>query len=156
VHFTSGEVVYRDGVQTTLKVRYPAPLLRHVETRRVEGDIANMLAGVDPQLLEGKGTVRVSFTNSRAIELQEALDQLLHYPYGCVEQTTSSTLPWLTLNRLRSVLPFASAQRRRNRHIDPARRHTSAEHADRQRRARVLARAISIRCFGAAPTVRSP
>lgn len=105
VHFTSGETMHKDAVQTTLKVGYPAPLLRHVKTMRVEGGIANLLADVDPQLLEGTGTVRISVTNSRAIELQEALNHLLHYPYGCVEQTTSSTMPWLTLNNLRDRLP---------------------------------------------------
>lgn len=105
VRFVAGEAVHRDAVQSKLKVGYPAPMLRHVKTMRVDKDIPNLLAGVDPQLLEGKGMVKVSLTNSRAIELQEALDQLLHYPYGCVEQTTSSTLPWLTLTRMRDLLP---------------------------------------------------
>lgn len=103
--FTSGETMHKDMVQTTLRVGYPAPLLRHVKTRRIEGGVENLLADVDPQLLDGRGTVRVSLTNSRAIELQEALNQLLHYPYGCAEQTTSSTMPWLTLNSLRDRLP---------------------------------------------------
>lgn len=105
VKFTSGETTHRDAMQSTLKVGYPTPLLRHVKTMRVDGDIVNLLADVDPQLLEGTGTVKVSLTNSRAIELQEALDQVLHYPYGCVEQTTSSTLPWLTLTKFRNQVP---------------------------------------------------
>jgi uncharacterized protein YfaS (alpha-2-macroglobulin family) len=105
VKFKSGEVTHQDAMQSTLKVGYPAPLLRHVKTMRVDGDVTNLLTDVDPQLLEGKGIVRVSLTNSRAIELQEALDQLLHYPYGCVEQTTSSTLPWLTLTKFREQIP---------------------------------------------------
>ena len=33
------------------------------------------------------------------------MDELLHYPYGCVEQTTSSLLPWLALNDFADVLP---------------------------------------------------
>ncbi|HET6406319.1 MAG TPA: hypothetical protein VFG14_00435, partial [Chthoniobacteraceae bacterium] len=103
--FKSGEEVHQDATQSTLKVGYPAPLLRHVKTMRMDGNVSNLLDGVDPQLLEGKGTVRVSLTNSRAIELQEALDQVLHYPYGCVEQTTSSTLPWLTLKMFREQVP---------------------------------------------------
>jgi uncharacterized protein YfaS (alpha-2-macroglobulin family) len=105
VKFKSGDVTHQDAMQSTLKVGYPSPLLRHVKTMRVDGDVVNLLAGVDPQLLEGQGTVRVSLTNSRAIELQEALDQVLHYPYGCVEQTTSSTLPWLTLMKFREQVP---------------------------------------------------
>jgi alpha-2-macroglobulin len=105
VVFTGGGATYRDAVQSTLKVGWPSPMLRHVKTMRVEGAVPNLLDGTDPQLLEGTGVVRVSLTNTRAIELQEAVEQLLHYPYGCVEQTTSSTLPWLTLRSLKDRLP---------------------------------------------------
>jgi uncharacterized protein YfaS (alpha-2-macroglobulin family) len=38
-------------------------------------------------------------------ELREGVTELLHYPYGCVEQTTSSMLPWLALRDFRGVLP---------------------------------------------------
>jgi uncharacterized protein YfaS (alpha-2-macroglobulin family) len=96
---------FRDAVQSELNVGFPAPLLREVRTYRVESAEANALAKVDPRILEGTGVVRVSIANSRAVDLQESIRQLLHYPYGCVEQTTSSTLPWLTLRDFRGMLP---------------------------------------------------
>jgi uncharacterized protein YfaS (alpha-2-macroglobulin family) len=43
--------------------------------------------------------------NTCVIELRESLRYLLHYPYGCVEQTTSSLLPWLMVRDLRATLP---------------------------------------------------
>jgi uncharacterized protein YfaS (alpha-2-macroglobulin family) len=47
----------------------------------------------------------VSISNSRIFELRESVGELLHYPYGCLEQTTSSMLPWLGLRDFRGMLP---------------------------------------------------
>ncbi|HEX8679832.1 MAG TPA: alpha-2-macroglobulin family protein, partial [Chthoniobacterales bacterium] len=95
----------RDAVEATIKINHPAPLLHQVETKRVEGNSAELLRISDPQILEGSGEVTVNLSNTRVIELRESLRQLLHYPYGCVEQTTSSMLPWLLVRDLRATLP---------------------------------------------------
>ncbi len=71
----------------------------------MEGDDAELLRISDPQIIEGSGEVTVNLSNTRVIELRESLRQLLHYPYGCVEQTTSSMLPWLMVRDLRDTLP---------------------------------------------------
>lgn len=96
---------YTDAVEAEIHIGHPAPLVRQVETRRIDGDSAELLRISDPQILEGRGEASVSLTNSRLVELRESLRQLLHYPYGCVEQTTSSMLPWLTVRDLRDALP---------------------------------------------------
>ncbi|HEX4641786.1 MAG TPA: MG2 domain-containing protein [Chthoniobacterales bacterium] len=99
----SGEL--RDILQSELDVNYPAPLVREVQTRRIETNDAELARISDPQILEGNGKIDVSIANTRATEIREALRQLLHYPYGCVEQTTSSMLPWLTVRDLRERIP---------------------------------------------------
>ncbi len=103
--FTSGGAKFHDAVETKLKVTFPAPLLHEIKQQRVDAAETNVLAGFDPTLMQGKGTVRVSLANSRIFELRESVGELLHYPYGCVEQTASSMLPWMSLRDFRDVLP---------------------------------------------------
>ena len=102
---SDGTAELGDGVQADIKVNHPAPLIRQVQTGRVESDAAELLRISDPQIIEGSGEVTVNLSNTRVIGLRESLRQLLHYPYGCVEQTTSSMLPWLTVRDLRATLP---------------------------------------------------
>jgi uncharacterized protein YfaS (alpha-2-macroglobulin family) len=106
VRFTSGRnAELTDALQSELEVGYPAPLIREVQTKRIENNEAELARISDPQILEGSGQVNVNVANTRVIELRESLRHLLHYPYGCVEQTTSSLLPWLTVRDLRATLP---------------------------------------------------
>ena len=106
VRFTSGQnPELTDAVQSEVEVRYPAPLLREVQTKRIEANDAELARISDPQILEGTGQVNINVANSRVIELRESLRYLLQYPYGCLEQVTSSLLPWLTVRDLRATIP---------------------------------------------------
>jgi uncharacterized protein YfaS (alpha-2-macroglobulin family) len=102
---TDKKTEFHDAVQSEVNVGYPAPLLREVETKRIESNDAELKRISDPQILEGSGQATVDVANTRVIELRESLRYLLHYPYGCVEQTTSSLLPWLMVRDLRATLP---------------------------------------------------
>ncbi|MEM7601675.1 MAG: alpha-2-macroglobulin family protein, partial [Verrucomicrobiota bacterium] len=97
----------RDTTESKTQVGYPLPLLResHSFTLREAGDFSSALNEVEDRLLNGHGSVTVRVSNSRLIEAAEGLDYLLKYPYGCVEQTTSSLIPWLSTQQLREVLP---------------------------------------------------
>jgi alpha-2-macroglobulin len=106
VRFTSGQnPELTDALQSEPEVRHPAPLLREVQTKRIETNEAELGRISDPQILEGTGQVNVNVANTRVIELRESLRHLLNYPYGCLEQATSSLLPWLTVRDLRATLP---------------------------------------------------
>ncbi len=107
VHFVSTDkkTEHNDALQSEVNVGYPAPLVREVETKRIESNEAELKRISDPQIIEGSGQATVDVANTRVIELRESLRYLLHYPYGCVEQTTSSLLPWLMVRDLRATLP---------------------------------------------------
>jgi uncharacterized protein YfaS (alpha-2-macroglobulin family) len=98
---------FTDSVQSVIEVGHIVPMLREVLLNHATGDSqTNLLAHANPQLLAGQGTITVNIANTRLIELGEAASQLLHYPYGCAEQTGSSLLPWIVLRDTTSPVPL--------------------------------------------------
>jgi uncharacterized protein YfaS (alpha-2-macroglobulin family) len=97
---------FTDAVQSVLEVGHVVPLLREILLTHATGSQTNLLARANPQLLAGQGTVTVNIANTRLNDLGEAASQLLHYPYGCAEQTGSSLLPWIVLRDATSLLPL--------------------------------------------------
>ena len=105
--FADASQEFTDATECSLEVGYVSPLLHQTLSETVEGLSTNLFARANPQFLAGTGTVTIRVSNTRLSELGEAVSQLLHYPYGCAEQTGSSMLPWIVLNdapALRSVL----------------------------------------------------
>lgn len=96
-----------DAVVSRFEVNYPMPLLRESHFIRFEGpqENRNLLHKFSPQLLQGRGELELQFGKSLLLEAGSAIDYLLHYPYGCVEQTTSSTIPWIAALNLRGLSP---------------------------------------------------
>ena len=93
----SDRAQFTDAAESTILVEYLSPMIREIHLAHTEAAVMNLLSAANPQLLEGRGTVAVQVSNSRLGELAEALRYLLQYPYGCVEQTGSSLLPWIVL-----------------------------------------------------------
>ncbi|MGC3992196.1 MAG: alpha-2-macroglobulin family protein [Chthoniobacteraceae bacterium] len=96
-----------DAVESKFEVTHPAPSLREVHYFELTHANAqdDLLKKVNPQLLETDGKFQLNLGQSRMSETRDALEYLLHYPYGCVEQTTSSMLPWLALSKYEPLFP---------------------------------------------------
>ena len=103
---TPGAPVWKDAVQSTLNVDHPTPRRSEVTYLHPVGNLPSLLDHADPSLLEGEdGLIRVSISTTRLSELNGGIDSLLHYPYGCIEQTVSSTLPWMVFKDFHDALP---------------------------------------------------
>jgi alpha-2-macroglobulin len=96
-----------DAVETRFPISYPMPLLRQSKliTLNEPGKTIDLRKSLDPALLDGSGEIQLEFSRSPLVEASGSVDFLLHYPYGCIEQTTSSLIPWLAVRDLRSVIP---------------------------------------------------
>jgi uncharacterized protein YfaS (alpha-2-macroglobulin family) len=102
---------FSDATECSLDVGYVSPLLHQTLLDTADGLSTNLFARANPQFLAGTGTVAIRVSNTRLSELGEAVSHLLHYPYGCAEQTGSSMLPWIVLSdapALRSVMGVRS------------------------------------------------
>jgi uncharacterized protein YfaS (alpha-2-macroglobulin family) len=100
-----------DAVEIRLPVAYPMPLLRQNKSFKLDkpGTPRDLLASLDKNLLGGTGNLEVELCVSRLSEAAGSIDYLLSYPHGCVEQTTSSLMPWFAVKSLAPHVPrFAS------------------------------------------------
>ena len=98
---------FTDAVQSSLEILPPAPLLTERFSLTATGS-TNLLARANPQMLRGQGGVTVTLANSRLVALADAVPQLLHYPYGCAEQSASTLLPWLVLRATPTLAPLVA------------------------------------------------
>lgn len=94
-----------DATEAPLPVTRAEASLRDVRPLQVGAGGTNLLAGTDPAVLELPETATVRLALHPLALVGEGVEQLLHYPYGCVEQTGSSLLPWLALRDFPGLLP---------------------------------------------------
>ncbi|MEO8352552.1 MAG: MG2 domain-containing protein, partial [Chthoniobacteraceae bacterium] len=107
----AGGKVFQDRLETKIRIGSPAPVLREIYLSELGQKTNDLLAGVNPQVLEGEGAMTVTLSNTRLASLRAAADALLTYPYGCAEQLVSGLAPWLAAADLRPILPVAVGQR---------------------------------------------
>ncbi|HEY1083697.1 MAG TPA: alpha-2-macroglobulin family protein [Prosthecobacter sp.] len=107
MNWPAGAPALEDATVSTFEVTYPVPELKEVRYSRISGaePETNLAKQINPALLEGEGSLQVSVSTSRLYEARDALDYILTYPYGCAEQTTSATLPWLALGGYQPLFP---------------------------------------------------
>jgi uncharacterized protein YfaS (alpha-2-macroglobulin family) len=95
----------RDAVEVELPVTHSAPAEHAVVHADVPPAGGELLRGADPAVLEAPESISLRIASSPLALVGESVRQLIHYPYGCVEQTGSSLLPWIALRDHPRLLP---------------------------------------------------
>ena len=104
-HLQANGKTFDDQVVSPLEVGSSMLVLREIYSTDAREASNDLLAGVNPQILEGTGDVNLTVANTRLASLRGSVNHLREYPYGCAEQTVSSLIPWVVLPDLRPVLP---------------------------------------------------
>lgn len=103
----------RAEVNVELNVENPNPM----ETNVYQGNpaaAANWEASYTLPGIAGTNTLTLEVSTIPPLNLENRLRYLIHYPYGCVEQTTSSVFPQLALNKLMDLAPGWQVQIEKN------------------------------------------
>jgi uncharacterized protein YfaS (alpha-2-macroglobulin family) len=103
--WSAQSVDHADRVAATINIDPAGPTLRETYLSDLTDRQSDLLTGINPQLLEGRGTLNVTLSNTRLTSLREAIASLRSYPYQCTEQLTSGLVPLLVRNQLKSALP---------------------------------------------------
>ncbi len=87
-----------------INIENPNPLLKEVKDYTLS---AGEKVKIDYSLIGTPGTNKgvVELSTFPAINLENRLDYLIRYPYGCVEQTTSSAFPQLYVDQITEIDP---------------------------------------------------
>lgn len=99
---TSGKERAETSVE--LNVRNPNPRVVEVMDTVLEAG-QNWKANYKPVGIAGTNKVSLEVSTIPSLNLGKRLNYLIHYPYGCVEQTTSSVFPQLYLSDLMDLPP---------------------------------------------------
>jgi len=94
-----------DSMESHFDIIYPRPILKATTFKKLTNNQQNILSGIEPELLTGRGHIELHFSNNLLFKVQGAAKHLLRYPYGCVEQTTSSLMPWFAIHELKPYIP---------------------------------------------------
>ncbi len=111
VTVASGAEKASDEVE--IDVRNPNPVISNIQQITLTaGQSWNTTAS--PIGIPALSTSVIEVSSIPSMNLEERLNYLIEYPYGCIEQTTSAVFPQLVLNQLTELSDYQKAQVDRN------------------------------------------
>jgi len=107
---SSGETAAYD---VELNIRNPNPPVSKVQEKELQPG-ESWTAPYSAIGISGTNKATLEVASIPPLNLSKRLNYLIEYPYGCVEQTTSSAFPQLYLNQLLDLIPRQKAEIDRN------------------------------------------
>ncbi|MCB0683155.1 MAG: alpha-2-macroglobulin, partial [Saprospiraceae bacterium] len=92
-----------------IQVRNPNPYITEIQKGTVEKGAKQTFA-YEPVGMTGTNSVVLEVSSLPPINLGERLEYLIHYPYGCIEQTLSSGFPQLYVDQVLDLPEKLKAQ----------------------------------------------
>ena len=102
VTFTATMGNVKDAVEVTIPVLEPGNRRTEVQSGSKE-----MIVNIPQDRIPGTARMEVVVSNTALSELKDAVQFLMHYPNGCIEQTTSTAYPLVVL---KDLLPIIGAE----------------------------------------------
>jgi uncharacterized protein YfaS (alpha-2-macroglobulin family) len=104
----SEQIVERDGLELRIPVHYPARVETELVAAGHTGSTADIPIKLPAGIIPASASLELSTDPDGVAGLEEGLRDLIEYPYGCLEQTTSRLIPLVAVEELAKSLKLAS------------------------------------------------
>ena len=94
----------RDAVELKLPVQHPSPVRVAKIASGVASGVTKLAVALPASAVPGSAELVISVDRDGLSGIENGLRDLIHYPYGCLEQTTSKVIPMIAVRELADML----------------------------------------------------
>ena len=96
-----------DAVEFKLPVQHPSPVITHHVGHGATKDAKTVAVALPPDAIASTAEIQISVDPDGLAGIENGLSDLIHYPHGCLEQTTSKVIPMLAVRELAESMNLA-------------------------------------------------
>lgn len=108
--FAASLGAFEDGLEVTLPVHQPSPVESELLSEGSTDKSVNVGVRLPEGVLAGTARLEIAVDPDGLAGIEEGLRELVQYPYGCLEQTTSRLIPLIAARELTRSLSVPEIQ----------------------------------------------